>query len=206
MLKFNTNTWHYKAFKFWHEDIGECYVPEKTNLCSYFYGVMFGSFMYLFLKSMKTLFLCVYTLVWPILATISLLCGRKGITFSPDGWEPYKPFLTLFGKELHIMQIVAPLATACFAIFLFGDLPVSETILMRSFLFLIVISIPVILTGIFYNVSSISIKEYYRENPDELRKNYITTASSKQELNLFVEVLKAKKQKICPLVEFNDVD
>jgi len=132
-----------------------------------------------------------------------LLCGRMPNSYMGD-WEPYKPFLTLFGKEMHIMQIVAPLATACFAIFLFSDLPVQSSVLLR--VFLIVITVPAILTGIFYNVSLISIKEYYRENPDELRKNYITTANSKQELNLLVEVLKAKKQKICPLVEFNDID
>jgi len=206
MLKFNTNTWHYKAFKFWHFNIKECYVPEKTNLCSYSHGVMFGSLMYLFTKSMKALFLCLYTLCWPVFAATALLCGRKGITFSPDGWEPYKPFLTLFGKEMHIMQIVAPLATACFAIFLFAELPVSQNVLMRSLIFLLTMILPVLFAGTLYNTSLISIKEYYKENPDELRKNYITTANSKQELNLLVEVLKAKKQKICPLVEFNDVD
>jgi len=208
MLKFNTNTWHYKAFKFWHEEVkGKNYSPYKTNLCAYTHAVFFGCMMLVLCYTVMGAGCCIGSLFWPFFALCGLLTGWKPYAIDPSDWKPYKPFLTMFGKPVHLAQIIAPLATVCLAIFVFVDLPVSMEPALFSMepalffcAFVFVMAIPVFFTWILCIASSKSIAEYSKTD------YYFVTENVVKEPNLFAEILKAKKEKICPLVEFNDVD
>jgi len=199
MLKFKTDTWHFKAYSFWHCKVKESYVPTRTNLCSYTYGVMLGCLAWSISRFFIGLAFCLYLCSWPLLAMVGLLCGWLPFKFDWDEWKSYKPFLTMFGEPIHLMQLVAPTVTACLLMLFVTILPVGEHFILQGLIFFTIGSIPVLLAVLLMKLATVAIKDYKKTHVEiQLKKE-----ENLEDPNLFIEMLRAKKQKICPIVEFH---
>lgn len=206
MLKIDKNTWHFKAYQHWIYDYCEKVDvrhfdgrARNTSLCVYFKRVFFG-IMAITLETLSSLVVnAIWLCLWPIFALCALLCGFIPNTWKSDGWKPYRPFVRFSGRQYHLSIFTMPIS---FLICIMGLPYVLTTPSNIDFIGFSILGILIIIaTSLFYLVSEASLKYFGIDNSFYKEES---EGPKEKKPSLVFEYLKSKKEKVCPLVSFDD--
>lgn len=208
MLKIDKNAWHFKAYKHWVDSFCEEVEvyhfdgrSRNTSLCTYVRRVVYGV-LYFTARSLSSLISnALWLCAWPIFASCALLCGFIPNTWDTDGWKPYRPFILFNGRQYHLSIFMIPILFLICVISGMSIMPDSMKFSQLILFWSCGLIIPIIITSLFYLVSEISMSYFGIDNSFYEKDNEVV---SKEKPNLVFEYFKAKKEKVCPLISFDD--
>lgn len=174
-MKVKKSSWHYKVYK-------KVNNSDPKDLCSYFWKVIGSLFLHFIFYSIVTLAILLY----PVVFLVLFLFGSIQPFSLKNSLVRYKP-ITFFGGKIcfYPATLISPL------IFLFPLFQVFPGTAIALILLLMINAISYFI-AFDYLISNGLYEEKYEEEE-----------KSKEE-NIFLAYLKAKKRKVCPLIELED--
>lgn len=188
-MNISTKTWHYKLNNWVNKKLGieEGCFPTKT-LCGYFWFTVANIFM----ATLINVGLVLYTVLWPVIALLGLLCGFVPTSFFPP-WRKYKPF-QIRSTQFYPSVILYPIliTTGIYLSWLLALGNIAGFIMMSILLSIVV--------GQFIWI--IKTASYVEDHHSTVFQAGLDDKPS--EFNLLKEYVKTKKSKVCPLIKFVD--
>jgi hypothetical protein len=192
-MKVNKNSWHYKLWAARYFNVYS--IPSNVSLCSYFWAVAFEAACIPLSYILRVLAKTALFASLPFLAVLALLFGYLPTSFDVFSWSHYKPF-RVGPFRFYPSHVLFSFVSVRFFMLLCADIasskePVPLAAVIGLFGFWLALTI------LFWHlVSSIGEISVYVDP-------YKGTVKPKQP-SLLTEYIKAKKAKVCPLVEFVD--
>lgn len=178
-MQINKNSWHYKVYG-WTYEHSFC-IPERTNLCQYVQRIVLGSvgicLRFAFLSVANIVALIFYVILMPF----ALFFGYLPTLFSQKHGEIFTPYsgLKIWGAEFYPYHLLPAGGIVLAEMILAHDYGLKYIVISQAS---IVAAIITLLVGLYYY------DDFKKIEAVSLAKKYFS----------------AKKQGICPLVEFTE--
>jgi hypothetical protein len=194
-MKIDKNSWHYKV---WEDSFENPYrVPRSTSLCPYFWRVV-GALAWV--PARLVLLFLFWSIAWPVITVVLFSIGFRPITDFSKGcdenskWKPLRVWKIQF-YPAHVMFVAGS------AYFWHGLLSsiVAHGGFKSEFEFFMALGFVLLLTGL---LGSLVFAASYIDPTHKL----VPLTSTPEAEPLVISFLRAKKENICPLLEFVSSD
>lgn len=197
MLKISKDSWHYRLY----ED-KYAYHERTNNLCTYVHRVLWA-LVCLFLSYLAK---SILVLVTPVVYVFGFFIGYKptAVLLINGHPKPYKP-VKFFRWYIYPAHIAMPLVTLWIVASVYCSIPDPYTI-DRMVVMGFVGVFGSVLVWLFGEIANQVVVEYRTNNELPRLNNEPLTKklTSNKKLSIIWEYIKARKSKVCPLIEFED--